>query len=341
MTAFLKKPYSKDILIGLAILAVLCVLPWLGMKMYWFRLLIVFFIYATIISQWNLVMGIGGIFSLGQMAIFGMGAYTTAWLAKYAEWSLWASWPVGIVFAIIAALVFGAACLRVSGVYTALLTLAIVTVMQILIQTDVACFRPMKTGGCEYFTGGTMSLTKYGDLGMRDWLGRRDWIKGDYYIGLAMLSFATAFSIYIVRSPIGIAFKALRDNNQYAVSRGISKFKYQMLIFSASSLFTGMAGGFYASHYGATGATILNITLMLLLLAMMIVGGLGRIWGPILGVGALMALQEPLRDFIEYRELAFGFLIVIFAMFYPQGIQGFFEFCWTEGKKRFQGIRKT
>jgi len=233
--------------------------------------------YGTIVSQWNLVMGIGGIFSLGQMAIFGMGAYTTAWLAKYAEWSLWASWPVGIVFAVIASLIIGAACLRVSGVYTALLTLAIVSVMQLLIQTDTACFRPMKTGGCDYFTGGSMSLSKYGDLGMRDWLGRKDWIKGDYYIGLAMLSMAIAFSIFIVRSPMGIAFKALRDNPLYAVSRGVSRFKYQMLIFSASSLFTGMAGGFYAAHYGATGATILNLNLLLLLMAMMIVGGLGRL----------------------------------------------------------------
>jgi branched-chain amino acid transport system permease protein len=284
--------------------------------------------YGTIVSQWNLVMGIGGIFSLGQMAIFAMGAYTTAWLAKYAEWSLWASWPVGIVFAVIASLIIGAACLRVSGVYTALLTLAIVSVMQLLIQTDTACFRPMKTGGCDYFTGGSMSLSKYGDLGMRDWLGRKDWIKGDYYIGLAMLSMAIAFSIFIVRSPMGIAFKALRDNPLYAVSRGVSRFKYQMLIFSASSLFTGMAGGFYAAHYGATGATILNLNLLLLLMAMMIVGGLGRLWGPILGVGVLMGLQEPLRDIIDYRELIFGFLILIFAMFYPQGIAGFLEYFW-------------
>ena len=328
MTSFFNKPVSRDILIGVALLAILCLLPWLGLKMYWLRLLIIFFMYGTIVSQWNLVMGIGGIFSLGQMAIFAMGAYTTAWLAKYAEWSLWASWPVGIVFAVIASLIIGAACLRVSGVYTALLTLAIVSVMQLLIQTDTACFRPMKTGGCDYFTGGSMSLSKYGDLGMRDWLGRKDWIKGDYYIGLAMLSMAIAFSIFIVRSPMGIAFKALRDNPLYAVSRGVSRFKYQMLIFSASSLFTGMAGGFYAAHYGATGATILNLNLLLLLMAMMIVGGLGRLWGPILGVGVLMGLQEPLRDIIDYRELIFGFLILIFAMFYPQGIAGFLEFFW-------------
>jgi branched-chain amino acid transport system permease protein len=328
MTSFFNKPVNRDILIGVALLAILCLLPWLGLKMYWLRLLIIFFMYGTIVSQWNLVMGIGGIFSLGQMAIFAMGAYTTAWLAKYAEWSLWASWPVGIVFAVIASLIIGAACLRVSGVYTALLTLAIVSVMQLLIQTDTACFRPMKTGGCDYFTGGSMSLSKYGDLGMRDWLGRKDWIKGDYYIGLAMLSMAIAFSIFIVRSPMGIAFKALRDNPLYAVSRGVSRFKYQMLIFSASSLFTGMAGGFYAAHYGATGATILNLNLLLLLMAMMIVGGLGRLWGPILGVGVLMALQEPLRDIIDYRELIFGFLILIFAMFYPQGIAGFLEYFW-------------
>jgi len=340
MTNFLRKPWSKDILIGLALLTILCLLPWLGIKVYYLRLLIIFFMYTTIVSQWNLVMGIGGIFSLGQMAIFGMGAYTTAWLAKYADWSLWASWPVGIVFAVIASLIIGAACLRVSGVYTALLTLAIVSVMQVLIQTDTACFKPMKTGGCEYFTGGTMSLTKYGDLGMRDWLGRRDWIKGDYYIGLAILIMAVGFSIFIVRSPIGIAFKALRDNNLYAVSRGMSKFKYQMLIFSSSSLFTGMAGGFYASHYGATGSTILNLKLMLLLLSMMIVGGLGRIWGPVLGVGALIGLQEPLRDIIEFRELIFGFLIVVFAMFYPQGIQGFFEYIWKEGIRRYRVLRQ-
>ena len=72
---------------------------------------------------------------------------------------------LGIIALVIASLIIGAACLRVSGVYTALLTLAIVFVMQLLIMTDTACFRPMETGGCEYFTGGTMSLTRYGDLG--------------------------------------------------------------------------------------------------------------------------------------------------------------------------------
>ena len=85
----------------------------------------------------------------------------------------------------------------------------------------------------------------------------RDWIVGDYYLTLGLLALATLFSIVIIRSPLGMAFRALRDGRTYAISRGISQFKYQLIVFASSAFFTGLAGGVYACHFKVMGASTL------------------------------------------------------------------------------------
>ena len=90
----------------------------------------------------------------------------------------------------------------------ALLTLAIAQVMYLLIITDTACFY-MEGVTCRNFTGGTRGLSKFGDFGFREMLGRREYLKGDYYLALFLLSLALVFSFVIIRSPLGFAFRAL------------------------------------------------------------------------------------------------------------------------------------
>jgi branched-chain amino acid transport system permease protein len=114
-------------------------------------------------------------------------------------------------------------------------------------------------------------------FGFRAFLGR-DWIIGDYYLTLFVLALATLFSLAVIRSPFGLAFQALRDNEQYAVSLGINRFKFQFLVFASSAFFTGLAGGVYAGHFKVMGANTLYLSLMLFLLAMMVIGGIEAIW---------------------------------------------------------------
>jgi branched-chain amino acid transport system permease protein len=314
-------PARRDALIGAAILAIALALPFFLSGRYVIGQLTLFFIWATIVTQWNLVFGVAGIFSLAQLALFAFGGYSTAMLGLYLNWNLWAALPVGGLAAVGLSLVIGLACLRLRGPYVALLTLAISQVMYLLIITDTACFY-MEGVTCRNFTGGTRGFAKYGDFGFRELLGYKYMAHGDYYLALAVLALATAFSIFVIHSPLGAAFQALRDNPEYARSRGISRFKFQMIVFACSAFFTGLAGGVYSCYYKVMGANTLYTSLLMFLLAMMVIGGLGQTWGPLLGAAALMLADEALKDYPDYRAMGVGAALVVFVLLWPGGIAG-------------------
>jgi branched-chain amino acid transport system permease protein len=313
--------HRADLRIGVTLLLVALAIPLLFDGRYLLGQFTMFFIWATVVVQWNLVFGVAGIFSLAQMAIFAFGGYATGMLGLYLDWNLWFALPFGGLAAVLFSLVVGLACLRLRGPYVALLTLAIAQVMYLLIITDTDCFF-MDGVTCRNFTGGTRGLAKYGDFGFRELLGYQSMAMGTYYLALAVLALAVAFSIFIIRGPLGTAFQALRDNGDYAVSRGISRFKFQLLVFACSAFFTGLAGGVYAGYYGVMGANTLYLSLLLFLLAMMVVGGLGHTWGPLLGAAALMLTDELLKDFPDYRALGLGAILVLFVMLLPDGLSG-------------------
>ena len=318
---------KRDLVIGTVLLALFIIIPLTSPSRYTISQLTLFFLWATVVTQWNLVFGVAGIFSLGHMALFAFGGYMTGMLGLYLDWSLWYALPVAGLGTVVFSLLIGLACLRLRGAYVALLTLAIAQAMYLLIITDTACFF-MEGVTCRNFTGGTRGLTNYGDFGFRAFLGR-DWIIGDYYLTLGVLALATIFSIAVIRSPLGSAFRALRDNEEYAVSRGVNRFKFQLLVFASSAFFTGLAGGVYAGHFRVMGANTLYLSLMLFLAAMMVIGGLGRSWGPFLGAAALMLVDEVLKDYIEYRYIVLGAIIVLCSMLWPQGVAGTIERLWA------------
>jgi branched-chain amino acid transport system permease protein len=313
----------RDLLIGLLLLIVTIGLPFLVDSRYILGQVILLFFYVVIASQWNLLYGFAGIFSLAQLALFGFGAYVTAMLGYYLEWSVWLTFPVAGLATVLFSLLIGFACLRLTGAYVALLTLAIAQVMYVLIVTDTDCFR-MEGMTCRQFTGGAVGFARFGDLGTREWLGR-DWLLGNYYVVLALLVVTLIFTWAVIRSPMGLAFRALRDNPGYAMARGISRFKYQLLVFGLSAFFTGMAGGLYAAHFRAIGPSILSISLLLFLMAMAVVGGVGRFWGPVLGAALLMLADEFLREVGTYRTLGLGLVLLVFVVVLPDGLLGLFE----------------
>jgi len=322
----------RDLIIGVLLLAILIATPFIWPTRYILGQFTLFFIWATVVTQWNLVFGVAGIFSLAQMALFAMGGYVTGMLALYFGWPLWIAMFVGGLGAVLLSLLIGLACLRLRGAYVALLTLAIAQTMYLLIITDTECFF-MDGVTCRNFTGGTRGLTKYGDFGFRELLGRKHFPYGNYFLALAVLAAASAFSIFIIRSPLGLAFRALRDNPVYAVSRGVSRFKYQLLVFAASAFFTGLAGAVYAGYFRVMGANTLYLSLLLFLLSMMVVGGLGSAWGPLLGVATLMLVDEVLKESVEYRNIGLGLILIVFVVVWPKGIAGAIEAAWHRLRK--------
>jgi branched-chain amino acid transport system permease protein len=319
---------KRDVVIGIGLVAAAAIVPFVFPVRYVLLEMTLFFIWATVVTQWNLVFGVAGVFSLAQMAIFAMGGYITGMFGLYLHWSLWWAMPMGAVAAVIFSIIIGLACLRLGGAYVALLTFAIAEAMYLLIITDTECFY-MEGVTCRNFTGGTRGLVNFGDFGFRQILGYKYAAFGNYFLALALLALATAFSIFVIRSPLGMAFAALRDNATYAVARGIGRFKYQLLVFAASACFTGLAGAMYAGYFTVMGADTLNLSLLLLLLSMMVIGGLGTVWGPIVGAATLTLVNEGLNEFVDWRLLGLGLILVLFTIFWPTGIVGVIEALWA------------
>lgn len=315
-------PVRRDLLIGFAFLAVAAALPFVAPGRYIVTQSTLLFIWAVVVVQWNLVLGVGGIFSLAQMALFATGAYATAMLGFYWKWPMLAAIPAGGVVTVVVSLVVGLACLRLKGPYVALLTLAVAQVMYVLIVNDTDCFTT--TGGCMPLFGGVRGIGQFGDIGLRA-LFPSKWYVAHYYVALALLAVAIVFSVVVIRGPLGLAFRALRDNPGYALSRGISRFKYQLWIFGVSAFFTGIAGGFYAVHFRVVGPSVFSFQLLLFLIAMIVVGGLGSIWGPLLGAVLLMFADEAMKEFSDYRNIGLGLLLAVFVIAWPNGIVGWID----------------
>ncbi|WP_292444704.1 branched-chain amino acid ABC transporter permease [Mesorhizobium sp.] len=309
-------------LIGLACLAVAITVPFLLPGRYIVTQSTLFFIWAVVVVQWNLVLGVGGIFSLAQMALFATGAYSTAMLGFYWKIPMLAAIPIGGLVTVVVGMLVGLACLRLKGPYVALLTLAIAQVIYVLIVNDTDCFT--STGGCMPLFGGVRGIGQFGDIGLRE-LFPSKWYIAHYFVALALLAVAVAVSIVVIRGPLGLAFQALRDNPGYAASRGISRFKYQLWIFAVSAFLTGIAGGFYAVHVRVVGPTVFSFSLLLFLIAMIVVGGLGSIWGPLLGAAVLMLADESMREFSDYRNIGLGILLTAFVIAWPGGLSGWLQ----------------
>jgi branched-chain amino acid transport system permease protein len=309
-----------DLAVTLVLIAAAIALPFLVDSRYILGQVVLGLFYAMIASQWNLLFGFSGIFSLAQMAIFAFGGYVTAMICFYFGWNVWAALLPGAVGAVIFSLVVGLACLRLTGVYVALLTLAIAQTMYLLIVTDTDCF-VMVGSICRQFTGGAVGFARFGDLGTRA-LFRAHWLVGNYAIVAALFVLTMIFTYIVVKSPIGLAFRALKDNPGYAVARGINRFQAQLLVFGISAFFTGLAGGLYAAHFQAIGPGVLSMSQLMFIIAITVVGGVGTFWGPLVGTIVLMGADELMREAGEFRTLGLGIIIALSIVLMPKGLVG-------------------
>ena len=318
-----RRPVPIDAIAALVLIAVAIALPFFIDSRYVLGQVVLALFYAIIASQWNLLFGFSGIFSLAQMAIFAVGGYATAMLCFYFGWNVWAALIPGAIAAVVFSLLVGIACLRLTGVYVALLTLAIAQTMYILIVTDTDCFI-MVGSICRQFTGGAVGFGRFGDLGTRELL-RGNWLVGNYAIVVTLFVITMIFTYIMVKSPIGLAFKALKDNPGYAIARGVNRFQAQLLVFGFSAFFTGLAGGFYAAHFQAIGPGILSLSQLLFIIAIVVVGGVGTFWGPLVGTIVLVAADELMREAGEFRTLGLGLIIALSIVLMPRGLVGRFE----------------
>jgi branched-chain amino acid transport system permease protein len=312
----------KQNLLGVALLLVLfAALPLAKPGNYVVSQVTLCFIWACVVVHWNLVFGVAGIMSLGHAAVFGIGAYTTAMVATHTgvsfPFAFFLSAPAGMLFS----LFLGLITIRMRGEYVAIVTMAVAILLYTVVVNDVSCFKTVELI-CYNFSGGTRGLAGYGDFRWVKYLGFASRALGDYYVALATLIAGLISAVLVIYGPFGLAFRAIRDSEIYARSRGVDYRKYQVVVFGIAGIFTGLAGGVYAAFVKTVGPSILDTDLLVFLLSMMIVGGRGSTWGPILGTAALMIADNVFQSYGQWRTGGLALITIAFIVIYPRGLAG-------------------
>ena len=296
--------------------AVLLVLPLFIEDPYIMNIVILSLLFGVLACSWNLICGYTGIFTFGHQAFFGLGAYVSALLSMKMNLSPWLGLPVGGIAAALVGLLIGLPCLRLRAApYIAITTLAFAEIARIVCMNLVGLTRgEMGLWGIPAFP----DLTLPGGLEISFSGGDRT---GYYYVILIVFVISAALIGWLMRSYVGLAFRAIREEQDAAVSLGIDRTKYKLLAFIISSFLAGVAGSFYA-HYILilTPSSVFSVGVMSEIIAVVLVGGLGTFWGPIIGAFSLTVLLEYLRAFGEYRFMIYGAMLVATIMFMPKGV---------------------
>lgn len=288
--------------IALALIAVVALLavPWVVTDAYTRHLFIIAFIYAMIASNWDLSLGYSGLFNFGHLAFFGVGVYTAAILARTVGISPWLAIPAGGVTAALAALIIAAPVARLQGIYVVLVTFAFgqLCLQLVLSQSQI--------------TGGAEGMVRIPYLQIGDYRFIRDYNLSYYYVALGLLGLSTAFLLTLVHSPFGKSLRAVRDNPDYAASRGISVARQRTLALMLSAIFTGVAGGFYAIYLRVASPDVFGFATLSLALSMVLIGGVGSILGPIFAAIALTFINETMAGIRGMEDARF--IVVAVAM---------------------------
>jgi branched-chain amino acid transport system permease protein len=272
-------------------------------------------IYAMAAVSLNLVLGYGGMVSFGHAAFFGAGAYVVGILAAEGVRSLWIAWPAAIAIAALGALVVGAISLRTRGVYFIMITLAFAQMMYYV-------FVSMKAYGGD--DGLSLSGRSTG-LGV-DLKNEVVW----YYLVLAELAGVLYLLHRLLRSRFGRVIEAIRENETRAAAIGYPVYRYQLLCFAISGAIAGLAGALIANHTSYVGPSLLHWVQSGTLMIMVILGGVGRFWGGVVGAAVLLTLEEffsaspTLGSYSLHWQLPVGLILLAVVLFAPQGIAGAF-----------------
>ncbi len=265
----------------------------------------------------NIVVGLAGMLDLGFIAFYGLGAYTYALLSITYKLAFWICLPLSAAVAGLGACIIGYCSMRMRGDYLAIVTLGFAEIVRMILNNWMSL-----TNGPNGITGIKAPGIYWPDFanGMTFehlWLKKLSLI---YYVILALVVF-TIIAVYrIQHSRIGRAWEAIREDETAAEVMGIPTFYMKLLAYCSGACFGGMAGAFYAARMRFVSPESFTFLESAMVLAMVVLGGMGSIPGVILGALALIALPEIFRDFELYRMLVFGGVMTLMMLFRPQGL---------------------
>ncbi len=296
----------------------------LALRGYWVRLLANVFMFGILAQGVNIIAGYCGYLALGNILFFGLGAYVTAVLMTH----FGVPFPVAFAASGAGAVIFSAGIglliLRLKGQYFLMATLALSELMREVISSlDI-------TGGgrgltLPMFTGGAATVNNF------------------FYYLMLLLMLACTFCIWLIdRSYLGLAFKAIKFDEDAASVMGINPPPYKTAAWAISSLFTGFAGSAFAYWMGYIDpGVVFEITPSIKMYLMMVLGGAGTVWGPVAGALFIELVSElAWSRFMEYQFLIVGSILILTCLFTPKGLMDLVgkKFTWSLFTK---GIREN
>jgi branched-chain amino acid transport system permease protein len=259
----------------------------------------------------NIVVGFAGLLDLGYVAFYAVGAYATAMLTSPAspainpEISFWAALPIVIMLAAIVGLFVGAPVLRLRGDYLAIVTLGFGEIAREVFKSQWA--QPV-TGGAQGIQSIPPPLPFDRDP------------QSIYYPILFFCILAGIAAASLAASRVGRAWNAMREDESVAEATGVNTTYYKLLAFGLGAAFGCLSGAFFAAKIGVVFPDSFSLLVSINALALIILGGMGNIWGVVVGAFVLVGLPEFLREFAEYRLLIYGAVLVIMMLVRPEGL---------------------
>ena len=265
-----------------------------GMKVVYFL-----FMYAALAYAWNFLSGYTGYGTFGPFAFIGLGAYATAVQVIYLD----LAWPLALVgtavFAAVFALVLGVILLRISGIYFAIATLLVAEGLRqgVLIETT-------------YLKGSIgLNVTPLSNT--------------EAFFAFMVLAFACIVLTYeTATSRFGLRMLAVREDEQALSTIGVNPLRYKLSAFVVHGVLTALAGSLYGLSLGFLfPSTVFSISMTITLILLVVLGGIGTVWGPALGALILIPIQELLTQSVsDYHMLAFGAVLIALILLMPEGL---------------------
>jgi len=273
-----------------------------------------FMIHMIIVLGYFLLLGYAGLASLGTAGFVGLGTYLAGFM--FSAWGLppLITLTITILVGVVLGLIVGFISLRIEGMYLAIITLGLAEMLTVLFKNA--------TG----FTGGVSGLNIYTTNIKMFWLINMDRTNTYFFIAIALVALLL-ITYNITKSPAGRAMLSMKNSESAAQTMGVSSLKYRLLAFVIATVFAMIAGYLYMMYYRYSEPTKWNLNLSLNVLAAVVIGGTGSIWGILIGGYFVFSLNDTLLNkipFFAQNPSAFmfltGLLMILVVMFYPGGI---------------------
>jgi len=328
-------------LAGLLLLAFLVAIPKYVESPYALHMMILLFLSISQGQSWNILGGYAGQHSVGHAAYFGVGAYATMMLMHTKQIAPWYGVWIGIIVVIAVALAIGSICFRLRGPYFVLASIAVAEILRLSAINLTGL-----TNGAEGILATEMPAFKVGSTVVTDFLTKVPF----YYIGLFLALLTLVITYWVQHSKLGYYFQAIREDQDAAHSLGIHIALYKNIGLVISAVLTSLAGSFYGIYVGFVDPpTVLGLDVSVQIMLICIIGGMGTLWGPVLGSLILVPLSEALRsnmiteglvkvglvsaeskvglflkeNLSHAHVLLYGVLVVVVILFMPDGLMGF------------------